>query len=93
VVVQWESTKKNKKVFNNFSQDTFEKILILSVDEIFKINKIDIREEDLNAILSLLQDSFLIKNLALALKDLFIKVYYSSIGCCGPKKIVTIEKI
>jgi hypothetical protein len=69
--------KKNKKVFRNFTQDTFEKILILSVDEVFKKNNVQVNEEDLELILGLLQNSFLIKQISLFIKDLCLKMYYS----------------
>jgi len=68
--------QKNKKVFRNFTQDTFEKILLLSIDEVLKQNKVDVKEEELELILQLLQNSFLIQQVSVFVKDLLIKIYY-----------------
>ena len=80
--------KKNKHVFKNFSQDTFEKILILSIDEILVANNIDVKEEHLEPVFSLLRDSFLIRDLSKLLKDFLLKTYYSMKKCCITRPIV-----
>jgi len=81
--------QKNKKLFRNFTQNTFEKILVLSIDEICRINNIQINQDDLRLVLDLLKSSFLIKRIALYIKDIALKLYYST-QCC--KKVTTEEK-
>jgi hypothetical protein len=69
---------QNKKYYRNFSADTFEKILILSIDEILTVKfKIDIDEKHITLALDLLRSSYLFKTLISVVKDLFIKVYYN----------------
>ena len=69
---------KNKKHYKNFSTNTFEKILILSIDEILTSKfKIDIDEEHITLALDLLRSSYLFKTLISVVKDLFIKIYYN----------------
>lgn len=69
--------EKNKKHYRNFSSDTFESIIILSVDEI--INKkfqINLDEEQLKMVLELVKNSYLFKSLLTFAKDFLIKMYY-----------------
>lgn len=69
--------EKNKKHYRNFSSDTFENIIILSVDEI--INKkfqINLDEEQLQMVLDLVKNSYLFKTILIFIKDFFIKLYY-----------------
>ena len=50
---------QNKKYYRNFSADTFEKILILSIDEILTVKfKIDIDEKHITLALDLLRSSY-----------------------------------
>ena len=80
--------QKNKKLFSNFTQKTFEKIVILSVDEILRSKGIDIDEEELQTVLTLLKSSFLVRGAVMFIKDTIIKGYYrvKSIKCCCCKK-------
>jgi hypothetical protein len=69
---------QNKKHYRNFNTDTFEKILILSIDEILTVKfKIDIDEEHISLALDLLRSSYLFKSIISVVKDLFIKMYYN----------------
>ena len=69
--------KKNKKHYSNFNSDTFKKILVLSIDEILK-NKlnIDLEDDDIDLILELLYNTYLIRSFNKRIKDFFIKTYY-----------------
>jgi hypothetical protein len=69
--------EKNKKHYRNFSSDTFESIIILSIDEI--INKkfqINLEEEQLKMVLELVKNSYLFKSTITFMKDFLIKMYY-----------------
>tara|TARA_B110000483_G_scaffold231777_1_gene298568 strand:- start:20695 stop:21144 length:450 start_codon:yes stop_codon:yes gene_type:complete len=69
--------EKNKKHYRNFSSDTFENIIILSIDEI--INKkfqINLEEEQLKMVLELVKNSYLFKSTITFVKDFLIKMYY-----------------
>jgi hypothetical protein len=69
--------EKNKKHYRNFSSDTFESIIILSIDEI--INKkfqINLDEEQLKMVLELVKNSYLFKSTITFVKDFLIKMYY-----------------
>ena len=69
--------KDNKNHYKNFSSDTFEKILILSIDEILTTKfKLQIDEKEIKNILELINNTYLIKSLILNIKDVFIKLYY-----------------
>jgi len=69
---------QNKKHYRNFTTDTFEKILILSIDEILTNKfKIDMDEEHITLALDLLRSSYLFKTLISSVKDLFMKIYYN----------------
>lgn len=71
-----EFLQKNKKIFRSFTQDKFEKILLISIDEILRSNDISLREEDIELIMTLLRNSFLIKKAGLFLRDIWLKFYY-----------------
>jgi hypothetical protein len=80
--------QSNKKLFKNFSEDTMEKILILSIDEILKNNDIPIDEKEIQMALDLLKSSFLFKTITGFVKDLLIKIYYKTKNsCCNKKKV------
>lgn len=69
--------EKNKKHYRNFSSDTFESIIILSIDEI--INKkfqINLEEEQFKMVLELVKNSYLFKSTITFVKDFLIKMYY-----------------
>lgn len=68
---------KNKKHYRNFSSDTFNKILILSIDEILnkKFNT-DLDEEQISVILELVHTKYLIRKASNIIKDILIKIYY-----------------
>ena len=69
--------ESNKKYYRNFSSDTFENIIILSIDEVLnKKFKIDLEEEQLEMILQLVRNSYLFKTGLTIIKDIFIKIYY-----------------
>ncbi len=69
--------KANKKYYTNFSSDTFEKILILSLDEILtKKFNLKLNNEDISNILDLIKDSYLIRTSFNRVKDVLIKLYY-----------------
>ena len=69
----------NKKHYKNFSTDTFEKILILSIDEILsKKFRMDIDEEHIALALQLLRSSYLFKNMLSYIKNLLLKIYYKT---------------
>jgi hypothetical protein len=77
---------KNKKYYKNFSSNTFEKIVILSIDEILtKKFKIEIDEDHIILALELLKNSYLFKSLFSFLKDIYLKFYYKCIhnNCCN----------
>jgi hypothetical protein len=77
---------KNKNYYKNFSSNTFEKILILSIDEILtkKFNT-EIDEDNIILALELLKNSYLFKSLFSFLKDIYLKFYYKCIhnNCCN----------
>lgn len=79
---------KNKKHYSNFSSDTFEKILILCIDEIItKKFQLEIDEEQLELVLTLVKTNYLFKSFYKIVKGMFIKLYYKT--KCG--KCITDE--
>ena len=69
--------KNNKKHYYNFSSDTFEKILILSIDEILtKKFNLNLDDKEIINILELIKDSYLIRTTFNNIKDIIIKMYY-----------------
>jgi len=69
--------KVNKKYYSNFSSDTFEKILILSADEILtKKFKLELSDKEISDVLELIRDSYLIRTSLNKVKDILIKMYY-----------------
>ncbi len=71
-----EFLKKNKKHYSNFSSDTFENIIILSIDEVLnKKFKIDLDEEQFKMVLQLVKNSYLFKTAYVYIKDTLIKIY------------------
>ena len=80
--------QSNRKLFKNFTEDTMEKILILSIDEILKIHKVPIDEKEVQLALDLLKSSFLFKSISGFVKDLLIKLYYKCKNSCKNKDSV-----
>lgn len=71
-----EFLKKNKKHYSNFGSDTFENIIILSIDEVLnKKFKIDLDEEQLKMVLQLVKNSYLFKTTYVYIKDILIKIF------------------
>ena len=69
---------KNKKHYSSFSSDKFDRIIILCVDEILtKKFKIDLDSEQLESILNLLKNNYLIRNFLYYIRDSFINFYHS----------------
>jgi hypothetical protein len=85
--------KKNKYYYKRFSSDTFEKIIILSLDEIFKVKfQIDLDEAEICAALELLKSSYLIRNFLDKTKDFFIRAYYKfKCKTCLGKDVIELE--
>ena len=63
--------QENKKHYRNFSSDTLENIIILSVDEIVEKFKIDLDEKQLRLALDLIKNSYLMKTFLIYIKDFF----------------------
>jgi len=85
--------QENRKVFSNFTQNTFEKILLLSIDEVVKAHNLEIKPEELELIMQLLGNTFLIRKFSLYFKDVLMKVYYSvkNAKCCKSKSVDVVE--
>ena len=86
----------NKKHYRNFSSDTFQNIIILSIDEVLnKKFKIDLEEEQIEMVLQLVKNSYLFKTGIVIIKDFFIKNYYrcKCKSCYQTNDVVVIDKI
>ena len=70
--------EKNKKVLKNVTQDQFENIVVIVIDEILEEMKIDMSEEQIEKIMELLKNSLLVKKVSKYLIDKF-KVIYNNI--------------
>lgn len=70
--------EKNKKVLKNVTQDQFENIVMIVIDEILEEMKIDMSEEQIEKIMELLKNSLLVKKVSKYLIDKF-KVIYNNI--------------
>jgi len=71
-----EFLKKNEKHYSNFSSDTFENIIILSIDEVLNRKfKIELDEEQLKMVLQLVKNSYFFKTNYIYIKDILIKIY------------------
>jgi len=70
--------EKNKKVLKNVTQDQFENIVVIVIDEILEEMKIDTTEEQIEKIIELLKNSLLVKKVSKYLIDKF-KVIYNNI--------------
>lgn len=70
--------EKNKKVLKNVTQDQFENIVVIVIDEILEEMKIDTTEEQIEKIIELLKNSLLVKKVSKYLIDKF-KIVYNNI--------------
>ena len=70
--------ENNKKVLKNVSDDQFENIVVIVIDEILEEMKIDITEEQIEKIMELLKNSLLVKKVSKYLIDKF-KISYNNI--------------
>jgi hypothetical protein len=77
----------NKNILKDFTEDQFENIVIIVIDEILEEMNIDLSEDQLEKIVELLKNSVLVKKASNYLIDLFIKIYNSikSILCFKKK--------
>jgi len=86
-----EFLNKNKKHYTRFSSEKFHKIIILCADEILtKKFKIDLDSEQLESILKLLKNSYLIKMVYYRIRDFFVNVY-NGIKCNNCKNTGVIQ--
>lgn len=68
---------KNKKHYSKFSSDKFDRIIILCIDEILtKKFKLTLDSEQLELVLNLLKNSYLVRNIIKYIKDTFINLYH-----------------
>ena len=68
---------KNKKHYSKFSSDKFDRIIILCIDEILRKKfKLTLDSEQLESLLLLLKNSYLVRNVVKYTKDLLIKLYH-----------------
>ena len=70
--------EKNKKVLKNVTQDQFENIVVIVIDEILEEMEIDMSEEQIEKIIELLKNSLLVKKVSKYLIDKF-KIAYNNI--------------
>ena len=70
--------EKNKKVLKNVTQDQFENIVVIVIDEILEELEIDMSEEQIEKIMELLKNSLLVKKVSKYLIDKF-KISYNNI--------------
>lgn len=71
--------EKNKKVLKNVTQEQFENIVIIVIDEILEEMEIDMSEEQIEKIMELLKNSLLVKKVSKYLIDKF-KIIFNK--CC-----------
>uniref|UniRef100_A0A6C0LEU6 Uncharacterized protein n=1 Tax=viral metagenome TaxID=1070528 RepID=A0A6C0LEU6_9ZZZZ len=90
---------KNKTVLKNVTQDQFENIVVIVIDEILEDMKIDISEEQIEKIMELLKNSLLVKKVSKYLIDKFkilynnIKNFINSKCCKDSNKVIESSKI
>lgn len=70
--------QKNKKVLKNVTQDQFENIVVIVIDEILEEMEIDMSEEQIEKIMELLKNSLLVKKVSKYLINTF-KIVYNNI--------------
>ena len=91
--------EKNKKVLKNVTQEQFENIVVIVIDEILEDMNIDTTEEQIEKIMELLKNSLLVKKVSKYLID-NVKIIYNNIynfiknECCkNSNKVVEPSKI
>jgi len=70
--------EKNKNVLKNVTQDQFENIVVIVIDEILEEMEIDMSQEQIEKIMELLKNSLLVKKVSKYLIDKF-KIAYNNI--------------
>lgn len=86
----------NKKLFKDFTPDSIENIIIISVDELLtKKYNIEIDEKQLDIALQLLKNTQMYKTVYKTIKSLIMKLYYklkkTSCGCYS-KPVIKLEQ-
>jgi len=86
----------NKKLFKDFTPDSIENIIIISVDELLtKKYKIEIDEKQLDIALQLLKNTQMYKTIYKTIKSFMMKLYYklkkTSCGCYS-KPVIKLEQ-
>tara|TARA_B100001769_G_C21588425_1_gene332217 strand:- start:37 stop:477 length:441 start_codon:yes stop_codon:yes gene_type:complete len=86
----------NKKLFKDFTPDSVENIIIISVDELLtKKYNIEIDEKQLDIALQLLKNTQMYKTIYKTIKSLMMKLYYklkkTSCGCYS-KPVIKLER-
>ena len=77
----------NKNILTDFTEDEFENIVIIVIDEILEEMNIDLSEDQLEKIVELLKNSVLVKKASNYLIDLFKKIYNNiKLNLCFKKK-------
>jgi len=86
----------NKRLFKDFTPDSIENIIIISVDEILtKKYNIEIEEKQLYMALRLLKNTEMYKTIYRGVKNMMMKLYYklkkTSCGCYS-KPVIKLER-
>lgn len=86
----------NKKLFKDFTPDSIENIIIISVDELLtKKYNIEIDEKQLDIALQLLKNTQMYKTIYKTIKGLMMKLYYklknTTCGCYS-KPVIKLEQ-
>lgn len=77
----------NKNILTDFTEDEFENIVIIVIDEILEEMNINLSETQLEKIVELLKNSVLVKKASNYLIDLFKKIYNNiKLNLCFKKK-------
>ena len=86
----------NKKLFKDFTPDSVENIIIISVDELLtKKYNMEIDEKQLDIALQLLKNTQLYKTIYKTIKSLMMKLYYKlkKTPCgCYSKPVIKLER-
>tara|TARA_B100000965_G_scaffold398089_1_gene415634 strand:- start:16570 stop:17010 length:441 start_codon:yes stop_codon:yes gene_type:complete len=87
---------KNKKLFKDFTPDSIENIIIISVDELLtKKFNIEIDEKQLEMALELLKNTQMYKSIYKHIKNLTMKLYYKikkNLCGCYSKPTIKLEQ-
>ena len=67
--------ENNKKILKNVTQEQFENIVVIVIDEILEEMEIDTSEEQIEKIMELLKNSLLVKKVSKYLIDKFKNIY------------------